>query len=129
MKIRSGFVSNSSSSSYIIRGAEITKEEAVNIATLMGKEIAEDDDLVEVLDEIFPYASPIRLHEKRNYFDGDEETGFIIGRDMGDLEDGSFVEIPEPTKEEDAETLKVLDKYGVTGQLKTYVKMISNDNY
>ncbi len=129
MKVRSGFVSNSSSQSYIIRGVEVTEEETLALVRRMGHPIVEDAELNDCLYQVFPYSSVIGTHEKRNYFDGDGETGFIIGKSIGELEDGSFIVIPEPTEEEDAVTRSELEFYGVSGELNTYVKMVSNDNY
>lgn len=44
MKIRNGFVSNSSSSSFLIYGIEITTENVVEIASKLNKEIDESYD-------------------------------------------------------------------------------------
>lgn len=130
MKIRNGFVSNSSSSSYIIRGVVITEDEANKIAKQAGKNPEDFDDSSEMLDEVIPWDGVVTAMTRHNYFDCDEENGFIVGKNMGDLADGSFVEMPEADEKLDTEIIQELAKYGIEAdKLKTYVKMISNDNY
>ncbi len=129
MKVRQGFVSNSSSSSFIVRGVVITDEEATALLSKNGKEVTEDYDLRDAMDDLFPFTSVLVEYERCNDFDGDEETGYIIGQSLGSLEDGSFVEIREFSQEEDEALLEMLSTFGIFGVLETYVKMVSNDNY
>lgn len=128
MKIRQGFVSNSSSSSYIIRGVVITEEEAIALSK-SGKELSDGYDLRDAMDDMFPFYSAITAFERRNCFEGDDETGYIVGKSLGSLDDGSFTEIRDFSEDEDAELLTTLSELGVFGTLRTYVKMVSNDNY
>ena len=128
MKVRQGFVSNSSSSSFIIRGVVITEAEAL-VLVKDGPAITEDYDLRDAMDDKFPFMSAIDAREMRNQFDGDDEEGYIIGKSLGSLDDGSFTEIREFSEDEDAELMATLAELGVVGVLRTYVKMVSNDNY
>lgn len=129
MKVRQGFVSNSSSSSYIIRGVAVTEEEAIALVT-GSKELTEDYELRDAMEDLFPFMSDIVAHDMRNSFDTYGDVGgYIVGKSLGSLDDGSFVEMRESSKEEDAEILVKLSKFGISGPLKTYVKMLSTDNF
>lgn len=110
MKIRNGFVSNSSSSSFVVRGMMFGIEELSRVLKI------EDSDIESFL---------IKNGFKIQY--GDYQS-LIIGESLQNLEDGEFVEY-EDRPIEDLKLLEKFEKIGIVGTLKTYVKMISNDNY
>jgi len=74
MKIRNGFVSNSSSSSFIVHGTELSLEESSKLFV--------DDDYY-----TFSYKNNIIIKQNRYYFGG-ELDGYIIGISGGELSDG-----------------------------------------
>lgn len=134
MKIRAGFVSNSSSSSFILRGTKLSTEEiikALNIPQDEIDEIVEEDEeeyeLYEFLSEKFEGFS---VEVDGNYFGGQDYTTLVVGESIGSLDDGEVVELKEYTPEENQ---KLIDKFEALGfkdvKLKTYVQMVSNDNY
>jgi len=63
-----------------------------------------------------------------NTFGDIDNHTLIIGDNLQYLEDGEFVEY-EDRPIEDFKLLEKFEKVGIVGTLKTYVKMISNDNY
>ena len=119
MKIRNGFVSNSSSSSFIIRGIRIKKDA---VAKAFG---------VDSFDKIpWNRNDGIVIEDTRDYFDGEETDDCIVGIDLGDLEDGVVKEIPNT---HDPDIIKKLNSIGIFApnhnSLSTFVQYISNDNY
>lgn len=127
MKIRSGFVSNSSSSSFVIRGAkfkidDIAKRLGINPNT---------SDLYEELTCKFTYGNgKVGIKSTRYYFDtnsGNKED-VIVGVRIADLDDGVVSVIP------DVDDIKVKQKIEnkigpINQKLKTYIQFVSNDNF
>lgn len=118
MKIRSGFVSNSSSSSFIMRAVKFEKEELIQQLGFTEDELneCEDDDyeFMEMVEDKFK-SIDVKLSVKGtgNYFGEMNYSTLIVGRNMGELPDGEVVEIGDPT--EDEEISAALQKFGLTG--------------
>lgn len=159
MKIRTGFVSNSSSSSFVLRGIKVTKDELINRLKISQEEINECQDrsgirnydvfeLIEfklkpksrygqiqkmraeaqgiILEEDYNYE--LDVHTTGNYFGNQDYENLIIGKFTGGFEDGEVTEIG-CDEFDDKEILEKLEKLGFSGPLKTFVQMVSNDNY
>lgn len=118
MKIRQGFVSNSSSQSFIVRGIRVKKD--IVVKTFNAKDF----------DSIRYRTDNIVIEDTRDFFDGEQTDDCIVGISMGDLEDGVVMEIPNS---DDGKLIEILRTAGFadiqTGQLSTFVQYISNDNY
>ena len=129
MKVRTGFVSNSSSSSFIIRGMKLTSDEIIK-ALNIHQEIdgLNDGDIYEFLyDKLDDLDFSVEVDG--NYFGGKDYGTLIVGKSIGYLEDGEVVELSDRTLEQDKEIIEKFEALGFKGILKTYVQMVSNDNY
>jgi hypothetical protein len=132
MKIRTGFVSNSSSSSFVLRGIKI---ETKFLAEKLGVKVKEEDDDKGALYQEIEYViddkiKDFEIYPTGNYFGGKDYDSVIIGISAGDLEDGEVTEFAA-NPETDERILKELAKYDIEVKdgLKLYVQYISNDNY
>ena len=116
MKTRNGFVSNSSSSSFIVWGAKVKKETLRSVFKLTA-----DDD--EITDELYGTGKKqkITFEDTRFYFGGDTTDDMIVGRDMGSLDDGSPTELAEIDKDELVAQLNELGLEVVKDDIKLYV--------
>jgi hypothetical protein len=133
MKIRNGFVSNSSSSSFIIRGAKLSKDELIKTLNISQEEIDKYKD-----DYDFYYyilykklkSDGLSVEPDGNYFGEKTYETLIVGQSLGGLEDGDVRELLDRTPEEDYELLKKFENLGFKDmKLSTYIQMVSNDNY
>ncbi len=107
MKTRHGFVSNSSGTSFVIRGVKLSPEEAIKIFKLDN----EDDDAIHTA--------------MSKFWRGDEPLsgstvgyecieGIVIGKSLGSgLEEGECETIPVPSVDEDKEIIEQLKKHGI----------------
>jgi hypothetical protein len=118
MKIRNGFVSNSSSSSFIVHGVKLSLDESSKLFS--------DDDYWK-----FSKDNKLCVEQDRFYFGGDLE-GYIVGICGGNLEDGEVIKIKNLTIEDKE---KIVEKLRTAGIEKTiddvdiYIQYVSNDNY
>lgn len=138
MKIRAGFVSNSSSSSFLCRGIKVPTEEFIKVMGIdlskMGNDY-EDDQLG--IDQYVCYEAPecrklenleLCTQTIRSFFDGTEAGEIIIGKSLSHGYDGEVAEVEEP---DDEEIKGLLSQAGFSNawELRTYMQYISNDNY
>ena len=135
MKIRNGFVSNSSSSSFILRGMKLTRDEIVEKLNILEEEFDNFDDY-DAFEYICSKLPDFSIEFDGNYFGmgsvqmtGQDYNTYIVGESMGSLTDGEATELPDRTAEEDKLLLDKFESLGFTGKLKTYIQMVSNDNY
>ena len=100
MKRRIGFVSNSSSSSFIAFGARLSEEEVFAVRKFMIengsykeklREAEDDDDEDESFDDAYEFLDEVTDNNFINC-DGDFVVGYIIatGDECGDLSEGSM---------------------------------------
>lgn len=129
MKIRNGFVSNSSSSSFVIRGMKIDSEEIIKTLNIPKSEIEEIEDDYDIYEFLGQKFNGLSVEADGNYFGEIDYGTLVIGKSLGDLKDGDVTEFKDRTEEEDKEILDVFEKLGFKGKLSTYIQMVSNDNY
>ena len=131
MKVRNGFVSNSSSSSFVLRGTKLTTEEIIKVLNIPQDEIDEfEEDEYELYEFLGEKLIGFSVEVDGNYFGGKDYSTLVVGESIGSLEDGDVEELKEYTPEENQ---KLIEKFEALGfkdvKLKTYVQMVSNDNY
>lgn len=122
MKVREGFVSNSSSSSFVLRGIEIKEKELAKIWDIDTK----SEDLFELLYSE-AHKRKLMIESTRDYFDGEPTGKVVIGKDLGELPDGVVVGLKTPN---DVDIKNLLKTNNIPSkELTTFVQYVSNDNY
>ena len=129
MKIRNGFVSNSSSSSFIIRGMKIDSDEIIKTLNIPQSEIDEIEDDYDVYEFLGEKFNGLSVEPDGHYFGEIDYGTLVIGESLGGLEDGDVTEFKDRTEEQDKAILDKFEKLGFKGKLSTYIQMVSNDNY
>ena len=128
MKQRTGFVSNSSSSSFIVRGIRIKEEE---LGKIVGVE-ASETGYYRFSKTFKDKESKLKIESADCYFDGEKTGEVILGLAMADADDGVVVEIKDDGAM-DFELRNELKKIGVENsdsiKLSTFFQYVSNDNY
>jgi hypothetical protein len=115
MKYRQGFVSNSSSSSYLIYGARITIEEKDELDKIHADKFPEPNEWGGPLADA---ADDIDLIYKS---DEDERYDIVIGHCLRSSYNSDVNEVPELTKEQKEQTEKKLKQLGITKEVRLYL--------
>ncbi len=123
MKIREGFVSNSSSSSFIFRGIKITIDKLIENFNLNKDDKGLYDQIEDILEKY-----ELDVNPTGNCYDEYDYNNLIVGKFSGNLNDGEITELDDDELL-DQDILNKLQSIGLSGNLKTYIQMISNDNY
>lgn len=132
MKIREGFVSNSSSSSFILRGIKLKSEDIIKTLKITPEELedVDQDEEYEVFEFLSERLEDFDIEVDGNYFGGKDYSTLIVGKSIGSLDDGEVEELTELTEEENKALVDKFEALGFTDiNLKTYIQMVSNDNY
>lgn len=131
MKIRNGFVSNSSRSSFVIRGAKFKIQDILEALNMSKDELVDfEDNEYETYDFLESKLGGFDVECDGNYFGRRDYSTLIVGKSLGVLPDGEVVELKEYSEEENEELLNKFSNFGLYPEnLRTYVQMISNDNY
>lgn len=120
MKQRNGFVSNSSSQSFIVRGAKIKK-------SVVAEALKIKIDNVDYCD-VSELGKDFVCQENRYYFGGEKSDETLIGI-MLRAEDGEVLEVKDD-EERDKKIINGLEKLDIKDiKLSTFFRYISNDNY
>jgi hypothetical protein len=135
MKQRLGFVSNSSSSSFVIRGVKTSEGEIVENVKKAGLKVYDRfSDIPEEERGLYMYegvSENLDIQSTRYFFGGDETDECVVGKSLSTFDDGEVVELPEGDQI-DAEVVEELKTLGINvkpSELRTYIQYISNDNY
>lgn len=132
MKVRNSFVSNSSSTSFVIRGIEIKTQKVLDQLSMEFKCKYCDpqaDDCDCVAHKIDSKLKGLNCKSTVDFFDGEQTGTVIIGSKLCDLNDGVVEKLPNPNDEKIKEKISEALNMNEVKKLHTFVQFVSNDNY
>lgn len=134
MKVRNGFVSNSSSQSFVVWGIKVPVDAFFKLFPLgenEKKDNALDDIEFYLKKKLGKIPEGFGCHTDRYYFGGTNEEieNIFVGLEEGELCDGAFVEIKCADKQEISNKLVDMGFEANEDNISLFVKMVSNDNY
>ena len=134
MKIRSGFVSNSSSSSFVLRGIKIKKSRLASLLKVEGPFEVEGDYFYALEQALKKQKINLNVESARCFFDDDEKkTGdVLIGKKLKECEDGKVTEYSDDPVRDGAIKGQMIEMgmcEAEFDQLSYFFQYVSNDNY